>query len=278
MPAARYFITENGDTESDPMEFAFEAQNDTLRVTFAHQMAWSTPMEKLPAINDVVVDDIPDYDASMQDAGKTTVLNLYRAGILNGIDQWGTFDPRGTLTRGQAAAMLARIIDPSLRLEFELSPFDLCRDVFQMEPDTTLITVDDVSITLDQFCGTVAEICLQHTDQESFQAALMEEARLDVATDQLAKKKGVSLTMISNYGEIMGAQYSGESETSQKWRFDHDTLLSLLGFHSYPNFLSTDLIEEHQAVAEALVVNPDPILREMNLIEIQKRLNNSPFC
>lgn len=76
--------------------------------------------EPLPAINDV--DRVPD---NMDPA----VLALYNAGILTGSDTYGTFDEDGTLNRGQAAAMLARLVDPSLRQRFTLEPFDLCTDV-----------------------------------------------------------------------------------------------------------------------------------------------------
>ena len=45
-----------------------------------------------------------------------TVLPLYEAGILNGVDGSGAFHPEGTLTRAEAAAMAARITRPELRL------------------------------------------------------------------------------------------------------------------------------------------------------------------
>lgn len=45
-----------------------------------------------------------------------TVLPLYEAGILNGVDGSGAFHPEGTLTRAEAAAMAARIFHPELRL------------------------------------------------------------------------------------------------------------------------------------------------------------------
>lgn len=50
-----------------------------------------------------------------------TVLPLYEAGILNGVDGSGAFHPEGTLTRAEAAAMAARIARPELRLTQEVS-------------------------------------------------------------------------------------------------------------------------------------------------------------
>ncbi len=64
--------------------------------------------EDLPALRTGV--SVPDSD-------DPAVLRFYQAGILNGVDETGRFDPEGTLTRGQAAAILARVLDPSLRLK-----------------------------------------------------------------------------------------------------------------------------------------------------------------
>lgn len=53
------------------------------------------------------------------------VDQLYEAGILAGVDQYGTFAAERTLTRGEAAAALARIAEPGLRLRFTLEPLPL---------------------------------------------------------------------------------------------------------------------------------------------------------
>lgn len=47
---------------------------------------------------------------------------LYRAGVLTGKDEYGSFDPEGTLTRAEAATMVARVLDESLRLDGSLAP------------------------------------------------------------------------------------------------------------------------------------------------------------
>ena len=58
---------------------------------------------------------IPDVNPDeTQDA--EAILQLYQAGILTGIDQAGTFHGSGQLTRAQAAMMLARVLEPSLRV------------------------------------------------------------------------------------------------------------------------------------------------------------------
>ena len=50
------------------------------------------------------------------------VLSFYNAGILTGVDDWGTFAPGKTLTRAETAAMVARVARPELRESF--SPAD----------------------------------------------------------------------------------------------------------------------------------------------------------
>lgn len=67
----------------------------------------------LPAINDVTV--VPG-------CRDESILHLYRAGVLSGADGYGSFEPRRHLTRAEAAAALARLASPELRLKFDLEP------------------------------------------------------------------------------------------------------------------------------------------------------------
>lgn len=151
LPAARYYLAVDGSTTNAPSDFAPYAGDPANRLSFALQMVWSTPAEALPAVN--AVKEVPDFteDRWTDDNLRQDVLTLYRAGILNGVDQWGRFNPQGKLTRGQAAAMLARVIDPSLRLKFELPEFSLCRDVLGVEPDTVLLKLNGEKIPADIF-------------------------------------------------------------------------------------------------------------------------------
>ena len=69
----------------------------------------------LESINEV--DAIPDCDADQTAA----VLPFYEAGILSGMDEYGTFQPYKQLSRAEMAAMAARLIRPDLRLTFTLA-------------------------------------------------------------------------------------------------------------------------------------------------------------
>ena len=48
------------------------------------------------------------------------VYNFYRAGVLSGNDQYGTFAPDSPITRAEAAAILSRIVKPSERVDVAL--------------------------------------------------------------------------------------------------------------------------------------------------------------
>lgn len=78
------------------------------RQDFAVRMAAVTD---LPAINHI--GRVPDSDYP-------AVTELYRAGVLNGVDDKGTFSPDSTMTRAEAAAICARILKPELRLNVSL--------------------------------------------------------------------------------------------------------------------------------------------------------------
>lgn len=67
----------------------------------------------LPAINDV---------AAVPGCRDESILRLYRAGVLSGADGYGSFEPQRHLTRAEAAAALARLASPELRLKFDLEP------------------------------------------------------------------------------------------------------------------------------------------------------------
>lgn len=65
------------------------------------------PVQETVSIPDVDPERTPDADA---------ILRLYRAGVVNGVDESGRFSGGAPLTRAQAAVMLARVLDPALRI------------------------------------------------------------------------------------------------------------------------------------------------------------------
>ena len=91
------------------------------RAQVAHVLANTLPAEALPLQNDGLVTqayasrrfitDVTEYTPYYTD-----ILALYRQGVSVGSDETGSFLPDTAITRGAAAAMLTRMVDPSLRL------------------------------------------------------------------------------------------------------------------------------------------------------------------
>ena len=92
------------------------------RLQFVSLLDRVLPEDLLIPINDISLTDIPDNDPTIgrSEYGEVT-LRFYQAGILTGRDAYGSFGPTYSLTRSEAAAMLARVLDPSLRLSFTLA-------------------------------------------------------------------------------------------------------------------------------------------------------------
>ena len=88
------------------------------RAAFAMILGAALPDEALQAVNVIEEGAVPDVPAGsgFHDA----VYRLYRAGILTGNDNAGTFGPYSAVSRGAAAAIVSRMADPSLRQSFTL--------------------------------------------------------------------------------------------------------------------------------------------------------------
>lgn len=83
------------------------------RVEFAIILSHAFPEEEFTPINQV--DSIPDLPTWY---GYEDTLLLYRAGILTGNDSNGTFAPLSYIERSAVAAIVSRMVDKDLRIEF----------------------------------------------------------------------------------------------------------------------------------------------------------------
>ncbi len=88
------------------------------RLEFAAILANALPREALPEISDIRDDAIPDVRS--YDSHAEAVYLLYRAGILTGSED-GSFNPDSSITRAEAAAIITRMADPSLRKAITLN-------------------------------------------------------------------------------------------------------------------------------------------------------------
>lgn len=89
------------------------------RAVFASVLAAALPAEALTAINTIEDGAIPDV--SMSASYADAVYLLYRAGVLTGSDSAGRFLPSSTIKRSEAAAIVTRMADPSLRRTISLA-------------------------------------------------------------------------------------------------------------------------------------------------------------
>lgn len=89
------------------------------RAQFARILAASIDDVDLQPINLVEDGAIPDVDMNADYAD--AVYLLYRAGVLSGSDAEGTFNPDSTISRAEVAAIVTRMVEPTLRKTIELS-------------------------------------------------------------------------------------------------------------------------------------------------------------
>lgn len=232
------------------------------------------------------------------------VYTLYRAGILAGTDAYGTFDSEGRLNRGQAAAMLARLVDPEKRQSFTLEPLDACRDILGLDPYATALTIDGTSIRADvmtfALCSALKTqynrlICdgpsANHLEAVVPEAtAAMKE---DLALERLAAERGITVTeedLEETYGSMVSG-YRGLSEAAQKWENTHNLMksrLSALYNEQYgseavgpspgaPSWGEEALDNDLWKLMEQMTVQTASTLEQLDLSAAQMRLVQSPL-
>ncbi len=88
------------------------------RGIFADIIANALPDSAFEEINIVAYSGIPDV--SLTDSFGRAVYKLYRAGIMIGNDESGTFAPESNIKRCEVAAIVTRMVEPSLRKTVQL--------------------------------------------------------------------------------------------------------------------------------------------------------------
>lgn len=89
--------------------YDFENLNAEIsRSDFVHIFYSSLPESKYTAINDVPDGSIPDVSADSKYADE--IYTFYRAGIINGSNSSGNFNPESNIKRCEVAAILCRMI------------------------------------------------------------------------------------------------------------------------------------------------------------------------
>lgn len=118
------------------------------RAEYAEILSSALPDEALTKIGTVEDNAIPDVKVS--DAHASAIYRLYRAGVLNGSDRYGTFKPGTNITRGAACAIATRLAGKGLRVENSMLVSDLKtanvvyqsisfpQEIYYMDADDTL--------------------------------------------------------------------------------------------------------------------------------------------
>lgn len=103
---------EDGRINTDYDAVAWFPKENATRAWFACLIDGAVS-EELPVLNSEP--SIPDVKP-MEHMDSDAILRLYGAGIITGMDNLGSFNPDGVLTRAQAATILARVLDPARRI------------------------------------------------------------------------------------------------------------------------------------------------------------------
>ena len=81
------------------------------RAEMAYIFSHSIPQSEFAAIN--TINSLPDVNSGTKYYSE--IIMLYKAGVLTGGDSQGTFNPNNNITRAEAAAIISRVILPSMR-------------------------------------------------------------------------------------------------------------------------------------------------------------------
>ena len=98
----------------------YDWNSNATRAGYAEIFAKALPDEALKGKNSIADGYIPDVSISHPQA--TAIYKLYRAGILAGNDEIGTFSPERSIKRSEVSAILTRMMDESARKELTLGP------------------------------------------------------------------------------------------------------------------------------------------------------------
>ena len=96
----------------------YDWNNNATRAGFAEIFSNALPVETLSEKNSVADNAIPDVSISHPQAA--AIYRLYRAGVLTGMDEKGTFLPDSNIKRSEISAILTRMMNKDSRKDIKL--------------------------------------------------------------------------------------------------------------------------------------------------------------
>ena len=111
------YAVDNGIIE---MDVSAEANDMIDRFSFVNIFYNALPVSEYAAMNAVADDAIPDVKFATGGVVAPKIYAFYRAGILIGSDEQGTFHPSSNIKRSEVAAILTRMFDATTRKPIKL--------------------------------------------------------------------------------------------------------------------------------------------------------------
>lgn len=233
----------------------------------------------LPALNQVSL--IPD----LADDKTGYIHAFYNYGILNGADAYGGFHASSQLSRGAAAAMLVRIIDPAERLRFTLPSFDICTDLLEVKHEDVLLIVDGTEITAEQLAHPLASsLSTAYPTPEVGLERTIDTAVKQIAAQRLMEELGYSVdpvqlkdagALAEKQAGLLGSTAEGHlwEEMSSLYR---DALSPyILGKYADKGY-TNGMEQEIRAKADTLTVIRPDLLCALDLSALQKQCKTAP--
>lgn len=112
------YAYENGIIDTKEMNFS----NRATRREFAQILCAAFPDEAFNVISDIPDNSIPDV--KLDDEGADDIYKLYRAGVLTGSDDRGTYYPDDTINRAAVATIISRMAIRTMRIPFALEAYN----------------------------------------------------------------------------------------------------------------------------------------------------------
>ena len=136
-----------GLAKDDAMVLSLLSQPDqtVTRLGFLKLLSAALPADQLTAINSIT---------SLPDTADADALRFYNAGILTGVNEYGMFAGSNTLTRSEAAAMVARVAREELRTTFTPT-FDAVVWASLDVPDTVYFQGNGKTVTSKDYLSAV---------------------------------------------------------------------------------------------------------------------------
>ena len=136
-----------GLAKDDAMVLSLLSQPDqtVTRLGFLKLLSAALPADQLTAINSIT---------ALPDTSDADVLRFYNAGILTGVNEYGMFAGSNTLTRSEAAAMVARVAREELRTTFTPT-FDAVVWASLDVPDTVYFQGNGKTVTSKDYLSAV---------------------------------------------------------------------------------------------------------------------------